>query len=602
MSSIKQLSNLDLCKNELQNASMQKLASAPSNPVKGQIYFNTTDNKPYVYNGSAWKTMDTDTDTNSWRSVKVNGSQVLGTGTDTNPLDLVAGTNITLTESGGAVTIASSYIDTNDNQKIKVGSTEFDANDTINFTGSGCITVTGDNSTSGSESITIAGPVLEVGGTSTSPTILSSLGSGGYKWKANTYLKISNGSSSVTYLKDGVDSFINFQETTSAYVVTSNIIFDPISGDTVYSDTQLYQSTFNKTSGALVSSRDKNYFIGRVNGTAFGSFYAPTGAGTSGQVLKSTGGTPTWLSVDSAPANESPNLITSGGVYTAINDVAEIAEGKTANYVISDASVTGYENASFNSTNASIEISYTSSTKIKDVAGNDIKLSDLKVGDIISVTETSVPDRWVGNKNTSTSKITFYALETKLNIDSSPTENSTNPVSSGGVYTALAGKQDTIDSSHKLSADLISDGTTNKAYTATEQSKLSGIASGAQVNVLEGIVVGSSDVTPSSKKIKFVAGSNVTFSVSGNEITVNATSTTRKYSEDNPALTQSSGLCTWTVTHNLGTKDVVVGIEEVSTGEVVYADIVKTSTSVVTIKIVSSSNISAGTYRVTVIG
>ena len=47
----------------------------------------------------------------------------------------------------------------------------------------------------------------------------------------------------------------------------------------------------------------------------------------------------------------------------------------------------------------------------------------------------------------------------------------------------LSDKQDTIDSSHKLSADLISDGSTNKAYTATEKTKLSGIATGAEVNV-----------------------------------------------------------------------------------------------------------------------
>lgn len=53
----------------------------------------------------------------------------------------------------------------------------------------------------------------------------------------------------------------------------------------------------------------------------------------------------------------------------------------------------------------------------------------------------------------------------------------------GTVITDISGKQDVIDSSHKLSADLISDGTTNKAYTATEQSKLSGIAAGAEVNV-----------------------------------------------------------------------------------------------------------------------
>ena len=43
----------------------------------------------------------------------------------------------------------------------------------------------------------------------------------------------------------------------------------------------------------------------------------------------------------------------------------------------------------------------------------------------------------------------------------------------------LATKQNTIDSSHKLSADLIQDGTTNKAYTATEQTKLSGIEANA---------------------------------------------------------------------------------------------------------------------------
>lgn len=40
-----------------------------------------------------------------------------------------------------------------------------------------------------------------------------------------------------------------------------------------------------------------------------------------------------------------------------------------------------------------------------------------------------------------------------------------------------------IDSSHKLSADLIQDGENNKAYTATEKSKLSEIESGAEVNV-----------------------------------------------------------------------------------------------------------------------
>lgn len=51
---MKYLVNIDLSQNELQNAKIQNLATAPSAPVAGQIYFNTASNKYFGYNGTKW--------------------------------------------------------------------------------------------------------------------------------------------------------------------------------------------------------------------------------------------------------------------------------------------------------------------------------------------------------------------------------------------------------------------------------------------------------------------------------------------------------------------------------------------------------------------
>lgn len=51
---MKHLSNLDLNRNELQNARIQNLATSPATPVSGQLYYNTADNAYYGFNGSAW--------------------------------------------------------------------------------------------------------------------------------------------------------------------------------------------------------------------------------------------------------------------------------------------------------------------------------------------------------------------------------------------------------------------------------------------------------------------------------------------------------------------------------------------------------------------
>ena len=56
----KVLVNLDLSKNQVLNIALHNLASAPSSPVQGQIYYNTTDKAVYYWDGTQWVSVSGD--------------------------------------------------------------------------------------------------------------------------------------------------------------------------------------------------------------------------------------------------------------------------------------------------------------------------------------------------------------------------------------------------------------------------------------------------------------------------------------------------------------------------------------------------------------
>lgn len=78
------LTSLNLNKNQLQNAVIQPLVTPPSNPVEGQIYYNSSDKFIYRYNGTDWGPIGVVYNQGSATGAVVTGLDATGKVTTTN--------------------------------------------------------------------------------------------------------------------------------------------------------------------------------------------------------------------------------------------------------------------------------------------------------------------------------------------------------------------------------------------------------------------------------------------------------------------------------------------------------------------------------------
>ena len=106
------LSNIDLNRNQALQLVLHNKTSDPSPAVEGQVYWNSSENKAYVYNGSAWINIGGDiTRVNITAGDGLTGTVDTTGGEHTQTIDVVGGDGITASADKISVTVDDSTLE-----------------------------------------------------------------------------------------------------------------------------------------------------------------------------------------------------------------------------------------------------------------------------------------------------------------------------------------------------------------------------------------------------------------------------------------------------------------------------------------------------------
>lgn len=544
------LTNIDLNSNELRNGVIHNLATDPLTGTAGQLYFNTVDQVLKVYNGT----------TSQWEAV---GSVELIGDAVNDLLQEGAGISLVYDDLNGTLTIANTGV-------TSVSGTD---NEVTVSASAGAVTI----GLPSSINVDVTGDLTGNADTATALETARTINLGGVL------------SGSVSF--DG----------TSDVTITADIVADAV---TLGSD----------TTGDYVAS---------ISGSGDGISVTGSGEGASVTIqntgVTSVAGTANQVSVSASTGSvtfslpSTINVDTTGNAATADNaDSADTVKTVSASDTNAEYYVT-FVNS--NNGSAASESVYTDDAVYYNPGTNKLTVGHIQALGNVDIDGNLVVDGTltvsgsVTTLNTETLLVEDNQITLNSNVTGTPTVDAGIEVERGDETNASLIWNET---SEKWEAGLLGSETAisleGHTHVASDVTDFTVAAEG----VIDGYLVGSDSISITSGSIDTTLAASASYLTKAGGLAVDkasletalvADSFTKKFSEQNGSLSSVGGVCTWTVTHNLGTKAVSVQVYEVAADySQVEVDVQHTSTSTITIKMNSGSTIAANTYEVVVIG